>query len=282
MPVPAAIALAPAALGFISNAAKAVGAGSRLKKDKSELAQLTPAFYKIQDEYEGNRNSAAEIAQGGITPAAKDYYTEQSQRGFGSGVSAITSSGGNPNDIARIFDSYNQGIRKIGADDAEAQINNIKYFHQVNKDLAAQKNIQWGVNEYEPYRNKLKELTLRIAADKTNINNAVNGAIGSFQAGVTSMQNNSLLKSLYGDGKGGVADPVANDSITDFSGRFGNTFGVPDAYSNNNTGENYGRPDAVAQMQQQQQRQPAPAMSDEQISQLMTMLEEMRATKEPQ
>lgn len=251
MPVPLAIA------GAAVNIGKTISGAVNLKKDKAELSRLTPAFYKIQDEYYGNRDSAAELAQGGLPQATKDYYTSESARGLGSGISAINSSGGNPNDIARIFDSYNRGIRKIGADDAEAQIGNIKYFHQVNKDLAAQKTIQWGVNEYQPHQNELKELTQRIAADKQNIWSGIQGAIGSAQAGVTGMQNNKLLQSLYSNGKGGISDPVEKVDL----------FTIP---GNDNVDENYNRPSVFMADQPRQQPQQA-----QQLNQIMAILQQM-------
>lgn len=194
-----ALSLGGAALGIIKGGVDAFSAGHQLKEDKKELAGLTPAFYKIQDEYFQNKNSAAESAQGGLTQDAKDYYTDQSGRGLGTGVSATLNSGGSPNDIARIFDSYNNGIKSVAAADSEAKLNNIKYFHQVNKDLAGQKNIQWGVNEYQPYQSKLKELTQRIQADKINKNNDINSVIGGVSDAGTALSNASLQSKLFPD-----------------------------------------------------------------------------------
>lgn len=215
MPLGGGLVVGAAAANLVKSGFDFFGVNSQKKKDEAELARLTPAFYKIQDEYTQNRNDAAGLAQGGLTQGAKDYYGDQAGRGLGTGVSGILSAGGSPNDIAKLFDNYNTGIKSLGVADSEEKINNIKYFHQVNKDLAGQKTIQWGVNEYQPYQNKLKELTQRIGADKLNKNNALNSAIGSVSAIGTGMTNNSLLKgskdslmsSLFGDESGNTTEP---------------------------------------------------------------------------
>lgn len=195
MPVSAGLSIAPAIAGTVANAVQAFGAGAQEKKDQAELKRLKPAFYKIQDEYFGNRNSAAEMAQGGFTQGAKDLFSDQLGRGLGTAVSGTLQAGGSPNDIASIFGGYNDAVRNFAAEDSQKQIENIRYFHKVNTDLAGQKTMQWDINEYQPYQNKLKELTQRIAADKQNKWNAVQGAIGSAQAGVTALSNNSLMNS---------------------------------------------------------------------------------------
>lgn len=204
MPIGAAI---PAIIGGLASAGQAISGASNLRKDKAELARLSPAFYKIQDEYYGNYNQAAEMAGSGLTAGAKDYYSDMAGRGLGSAIGATMESGGSPNDIAKMFDSYNQSIRSLGVEDSERQVANIKYFQQVGKDLAGQKTQQWVINEYAPYQNKLKELTNRIAADKQNIWGGIQGVAGAAQAGVTAMQNDKLLNDLFkgngdkGDGK---------------------------------------------------------------------------------
>lgn len=233
MPVPAAVALAPAALSLVSNVAGFFGANSQQKKDKEELANLATPFYKIQDEFYGNRNSALQSAQGGLTQDSKDFYTDQVSRGLGTGISAILEGKGNPNDIARLMDSYSSGIKSVAAEDATRQIDNIRYFHRMNTELAGEKIKQWTINEYQPYQNKLKELTERIAADKQNKFNAIQGAIGSVQAGATSLQNNDLMKNLFKDGTGAGLGTTAADTSGGLSDPFRSNEGVPTSWNKN-------------------------------------------------
>lgn len=214
----AGLAAVPSIVSGIVNAGQSILSGSQLEKDKAELARLEQPFYKIQDEYYGNVNQAAELAQGGLTQQSKDFYSDMASRGLGSSLSALTSLGGNPNAVASVFDAYNTGIRQLGAEDSERQIANIKYFQNTAKDLAGQKTTQWAINELKPYENKLKELTQRIAADKNNIWNGIQGVIGAGQAAVTASQNEDLINNLFKEStttgvpgtNAGVAGAVTN------------------------------------------------------------------------
>ena len=200
---------ASAILGVGSGIGKLVQGAGDVKKAKEELAGLEKPFYDIQDEYYENKNLAGTMAQSGLPAATQDYLTTESQRGLGTTIGAINQTGGNPNDYARILDVYNNSIKKTAAEDAASQIGNIKYYMGVNKDLAGQKTTQWGVNEYQPYQNKLKELTERIGAGKTNMWGGIDQAIGSVAAYGTSKQNADMYSKLFGNGKGTTTDPNA-------------------------------------------------------------------------
>lgn len=166
-------------------------------RKKRELAKLQMPFYNIQNEYYQNRNIAANEAQGGLPAATKDYLTSESQRGLGAGVSGILQSGGSPNDINKIFDSYNRNIDRTVAEDATAHTNNIQFYINQNANLAGQKNIQWALNKKQPYEEKLKQLTEGIAADKQNAFGGASTALGATASLGTSLENNSLLNSLF-------------------------------------------------------------------------------------
>lgn len=185
---------ATAALGVVKSGIEYFSEKKKDKEAKAELDRLNPAFYKIQDEYFKNQNLAEGVAQGGLGQDTLDYYTTESQRGLGAGISGILQSGGNPNDIAHLFDTYDRGINKVASENAQQHLENIKYLQGVNKDLAGQKTIANVVNEIQPYQNKLKEITERRAAAQTNQHNALNDAISSLGAFGTSLQNSGLGK----------------------------------------------------------------------------------------
>jgi hypothetical protein len=171
--------------GIATGAVQSISGATNLKKDKAELAALKPAFYKVQDEYNQNRNIAAQEAGGGLTSASKDLYESESQRGLGASVSALLQGGGDMNMIGGIFDKYNRNTAGLAAEDAQAHQKNIQYYQQANRDLAGQKTTQFVVNELQPYENKLKELTQRIQGDKANIWGGVQTAIGGLSAAGT-------------------------------------------------------------------------------------------------
>jgi len=154
--------------GEIIGAAQLISGTKNLKQDKADLANLKTPFYKIQDEYIKNQQLAAQEAGGGLSSASKDLYKTEAQRGEGAAVSALLQGGGDMNMISGIFDKYNRSTMGLAAEDSQAHQKNILHYMDVNKDLAGQKTTQFVVNELQPYENKLKELTERIAGDKAN------------------------------------------------------------------------------------------------------------------
>lgn len=199
---------------------------SKLKKDRAELAALKTPFYKIQDEYLKNQNIAEQQAGQGLSTDTKNFLTEEGESGLGTSISAINAGGGNPNDIARLFDTYQKNTRAIGAEDAATHQKNIEYYMGANKDLAAQKTIQWGVNEKQPYENKLKELTERRAADEQTkwggLSTAVTSALGAGIGG----QNKDLIKGLFSK-QGTTEDPfTTNTTLGNIGGGVGGSGGA--------------------------------------------------------
>lgn len=181
------IAAGVASAGLTLAAVKWVSGNSKEKKAKRELANLKAPFYDIQNEYFENKNQAAQLAQGGLPAATKDLYTNQTEKGLTAGIKAITGSGGNPNDVSKILQTFDDSTSKISAMDAETHINNIKYYHAVNKDLAGQKTIQWAINKQQPYLNTLKQLNAAMKAGEATKNEAYSDALSSISSFGTSM-----------------------------------------------------------------------------------------------
>ncbi len=194
------VAAGVASAGLTLAAVKLVSGNNKEKKAKRAREALKAPFYQIQDEYYQNANTAASLAQGGLPSATKDYYTNQSERGLSAGIKGILGSGGNPNDISKIFQTYEDSIGKISAVDAETHLNNIKYYMGVNKDLAGQKTIQWAINKQQPYLNTLKELSAAQKAGEAQKNEAYSDAMSSISSFGTSMAGGS---GGFGGGSGG-------------------------------------------------------------------------------
>lgn len=207
MPLSGGLTLAGAGLNVIAGGAKSIFGANELKKTKQELAALHMPGYKIQDEYFQNRNIAGSLAQGGLTQGAKDYYTEEAGRGLGAGISATLQGGGGVNDISRLLDTYNRGIKNVAAEDAEKQMGNIKNYTDTLKDLAGQKTMQWAINEYQPYQNKLKELTQRRAAAYQNLFGGIGDVASSLGGAGTALQN----VGLGNNGRQSTIDTMAQD-----------------------------------------------------------------------
>lgn len=194
MPLTAA-AVATAGVG----AAQLISGASKEKKAKQELARLHQPLYGIQPEYYENRNIMASEAGQGIPSITKDYLTSEAGKGLGTGISALTQTGGGVNDISKLMDVYNRSLRNIGAEDAETHLKNIQYFANANKDLAGQKTMQWTINEYQPYQAKLKELTKRREAAEQNIWGGLQTIAGAGMAYGQGKSNANLMTKLFGD-----------------------------------------------------------------------------------
>ena len=217
-----AIALAAAGVGLVEGGIKLYSSLHNKKKEEDALANLNNPFYKIQNEFYQNKNIAAEQAQSGLTSTAKNYLTGENERGLGAGIQAILATGGSGGDVSKIFDTYNRSTFNTAAADSDAQQKNIQYFMDVNKELAGQKITQWSLNEYQPYENKLKQITQNIAADKANANDAGNQIIGSLAAGATAYSNKNLQDSEEG---------VNNAKASYYNRLFGSGGGQQDPFS---------------------------------------------------
>lgn len=181
-------------------------AQSEEKKAKEELSRLKEPFYRIQNEYIQNRDIAGSMAASGLPEETKNFYTTEAQRGLGTTLNSVNMSGGSPNDAGRLMDVYLRNINKVAAEDASARVQNMQRFFDANRELAGQKTMQWTLNELRPYERKLKEITQRIGAAKTNKNNALNTAIGSAGAVGTALTNNDLMDKLFGSNQATTTD----------------------------------------------------------------------------
>lgn len=194
------------ALNAIKGIGTLFGAKSEEEKAREELERLKMPFYKIQDEYIQNRNISGNMASTGLPDATKNYYTTEAQRGLGGGLNAVMTAGGTPNDVNNLLDVYNNSVSRVAVEDAQARLQNIQNFMNVNRELAGQKTTQWSLNEYAPYQRKLKEITERIGAAKQNQNNSFNNIIGSVSAAGTALSNNDLMNRLFANRSSSTGD----------------------------------------------------------------------------
>lgn len=136
------------------------------------------------------------MAGSGLPDATKAFMTSEAERGLGTGIRGILESGGSPSDISKLFDVFDTSVMRTGAEDAQARLANIKNTFDVNKDLAGQKEIQFGVNELQPYQSALQSIQKRREAAQTNMFGGAQTAVGSIGAVGTELQNQGLLKQM--------------------------------------------------------------------------------------
>lgn len=189
---------------------KAIKAKSQDKAAAKEGAALNRPQYQIPTEDIQNRNIAAITAGQGLSSAEEQYAGEQRERGLGSSLDALKQTGGGPNEFAQLNHVFDDSLKSQSALDAQLHLQNINFFTKANQDVAAQKSIQWGVNEMQPFESKLKEIQDRRIAAQTNENAAVDEGIGSLSAVATGLNSRNPT--------GGVAKTSAK---TPYSRTFG-------------------------------------------------------------
>jgi len=196
---------------------KIISNANKLAKDKEELSKLKTPFYKIQNEYTQNRDIAANLAEGGLSSAEKNYALTNNERGLSAGLSTILQGGGSPSSVAGLTSAFNDSTNQLAVKDSKKHLENINYFMGANKDLAGQKTTQWTINEFQPYQNKLKELTGRKAADETSMWNGINDVVGSVGAGAMWKQNQDLYDSLFSGNNAPENNDAANKAYQQWS-----------------------------------------------------------------
>lgn len=208
---PAAIAgLAQAGIGI----AQGIGGMIQAKKARNELEGLEQPFYKIQEELFQNRNLAAQQAQMGVPQATMDYITSETQRGLGSSVSALRQTGGSANNVSDLFAQYQRGIQQNAAMDAQQRVANLGGFLKENQELAGQKTMQWAINEFQPFQNKVQALQGRIAQGNQMIGGGLSNVLGGAASYGTATQNSDLIAQLKALGqKGGAVANATSQTI---------------------------------------------------------------------
>jgi hypothetical protein len=171
---------------------KGIKAHSADEKAAKEGAAMKRPFYSIPTEDIINRNIWGEQAQQGLSSAEKQYAGEQRERGLSSSAHALSETGAGVNHFGELNQVFADSLKSQSALDAQEHKANIDMFTKANSEISAQKGIQFGINELQPYESKLKEIQDRRIAAKTNENNAVNEGIGSLSAAATGI--NSYMK----------------------------------------------------------------------------------------
>ncbi len=162
----------------ITGIGKAIFGADQIADGREALNNAVRPEYNIQDEYYKNVSIGENQAQTGFNQASKDYYSTQSERGLQSGIDATLRGGGGVNAIAELYDRYNEGNRRVAAEDDQLRFTKINNLMQLNKDLAGQKTYKWAIDEYEPYKDLVRRANAGIASGTQNVFSGL-GEVGS-------------------------------------------------------------------------------------------------------
>lgn len=167
--------LAGLGVSLLSNGIKAISGWNQLKDAREIAKNAVRPQYNIEDEYYDNVDIAGNLAQSGLTQESKDFYSTQADRGLSSSLDALMATGGGINSVSKAYDTYLQGNNRIASEDADRRIANIKNLMDQKSILAGQKTQQWAINEYEPYKDKMRAATQGAESGRQNIFNGISG-----------------------------------------------------------------------------------------------------------
>lgn len=194
-----AIAGAGAAYNIIDGANKEAD-GKRLGANNKR------PWYTIPDQYGQNVNLATQQAETGLSPSTLNYYTTQTSRGLGSGISAMLEGGGDVDNLSRLYDQFSQGLSQEAAEDNNLKTQHLGTLINANKDLAGQETQQWALNYYDPY----KDTAQLASAEKTGGKQEIGTGIGEAVGAAASASN----QSLYADRTAKMTPPDGGVPLT--------------------------------------------------------------------
>lgn len=134
--------------------------------------------YQMPDETYDAFNLSVNQAQSGIGANSMQYLTTQTDRALTASLNASQYLGGNPNDMASIFDANMQNIMKTAMIDDDARLKKMNAVYQGLTQIAQGKDA-----EYASQQNMIKDAMAReaqkVQAGEKNMQSGVNMALGA-------------------------------------------------------------------------------------------------------
>lgn len=148
----------------------------------SQLNKLQHPDYKPDQNILNNQKLAGSIASEGIPDSAKNFYSNQIDRGLGSGISATLQGGGGLGYINQLFQSSNDAYGSLMAKDAMQKLQNQQLLMGANKDVADENTKAFSWNKAVPYQLEYSKLVNQSNAGAENLFGGAKG-IGTNFAG---------------------------------------------------------------------------------------------------
>jgi hypothetical protein len=175
-------------------------------------------LYNIPQEYYNNQSLTENQAQSGLGAPALNYAARTNDRGLSAGIDATLQAGGSPNNLAKLYDTYDVNGARTAAEDNQLRTAHLQQLIDANKDLGGQETQKWALNEYEPYKD-----TARLASqEKSDGTKNMFGAVSDFGSALSTYaaaQNNAD----DGTSKPTKAPPIAATAPTLDMGGFNMT-----------------------------------------------------------
>lgn len=150
----------------------AVG-NARLKR----LMQQRTAYTTPQEYFDAN-NMALNAAQSGYSAQSMSYLTNQTDRALSSSLGTVSKMGGDPNDVAAIFDRSVQAIMKTTSDNELLKMQKFNKVYETVNTLAKERTAEWADKE-AILKDKMAAEAMKVAAGNKNQESGLNMALGA-------------------------------------------------------------------------------------------------------
>lgn len=170
---------------------KAIKGGGEVADAKRRAKLNIRPTYDIQKQYYDNNNLASSMAQNGLSDAERNYYNTNAERGLSSGIGAALQTGGGPNAVGGLYDSFLRGQGAIANTSDQLKTQKLATLMQTNRELADQETNKWALDKYEPFKDEAKAIAGEKTAGQQGVNDGLNtvaGAVSSFAGSRTKFE----------------------------------------------------------------------------------------------
>lgn len=186
-PVGLAITGAQAAMGIIQT----ISGKSKMNKLMGQRKA-----YSTPQEYYDMLQATQSMAQQGYDAFTLNYLTGQAERGMGAALGDATRLGANPNDLGALYDRFEQGIMKIGAENHALNMENFSKYLSAKDIIGQNKAAEWK-SQQDIIKDKMQAAGAEMQAGVQNIGSAANAGISlSASKGVSDLYKNDAFKQI--------------------------------------------------------------------------------------
>lgn len=207
-PVGIGLSVAQGALGIIQS----IGAQNKINR----LMGKRRAYQTQQETYDIVQ-MAQQASQQGYDPTTMDYLTNQIDRSYADAVGDVNRLGGDPNDIANIFDKRLQAGLKVGAENHNLNMQHFAQLISAKEMLGKNKDAEW-MSQQNMIKDELQAASLDKSAGLQNIAGAANTALST----VSAMDAKKLWPSAATTGATSVAQDALGSGVQSIPNLLGN------------------------------------------------------------
>lgn len=187
--MPAGGALLSAGAGLLIGGGEAIYGASQKKKYQRQVDALSSSMpkYQINPEEYNIQNLAEARANQGMGAGAKQQLQNNTDRTLGTLSNAALMGGADANAISNLVDKTQNAYNQNAIYDDQARLANLNNLQSVWGRLSADKDKQWQINDYQPWKNKMTALSQQLTGANNMFNSGLGLAGSSLMSGIGKM-----------------------------------------------------------------------------------------------